>query len=233
MQRRARSGHCGRTILSIVLSATLAAGCSEKKAADRDLTSPKAAALTFARAIERGDADTTRFAAMSGGIENDLLDAMAQAVPALRKLDTAARAKFGAAGGALARRSSTGSSSTSNNPLDSVKLLTEGDVALLGDGTLAQISTRDAATTLQLKKIDGQWKVDVGAMIKGQDVTQTIPWLRALASTATSVAAQIDAGSVATVDDAQQAMRREILQNLREARAARNATTQATGMALQ
>jgi hypothetical protein len=219
-------------ILSIVLSAALAAGCSEA-AADRDLTSPKAAALTFARAIDRGDADTARFAAMSGGIENDLLDAMALAVPALRKLDATARAKWSAAGGALVRRSSTGSSSTSNNPLDTVKMLTEGDVAILGDGTLAQISSRDAANSLQLKKIDGQWKVDVGAMIKGQDVTQTIPWLRALASTANSVAAQIEAGSVSTVDEAQQAMGREIVQNLREARAARNATTQTTRMASQ
>src|SRR6266496_1204789 len=74
----------------------LLVGCEKKKAAF-DLSSPQGAAMTFAKAIEAGDADTAKRAAIAGGIEVDMIDAMADATRGITALRGAATRKFGAA----------------------------------------------------------------------------------------------------------------------------------------
>ena len=190
-------------VLSLVLLGSLLAippGCKKKAQATHDLSSPSAAALTFARSLDAGDAAGAKSAALSGGIENDLLDAMALSIPAQRKLYATARDRFGeAAAKALVQQTS----------VHAVSLIAESEIAMDETGKIATLTTKDGKNSLQVKKVaDGEWKVDVGAMIRGQDVTQMVPMLRALATAATDVAAQISAGKIDSGDEARLAMAR-------------------------
>ena len=51
------------------------------------MTNPKAAAITFALAMENGDVETAKTCSIAGGLEVDLVEAMVKATSALRKLD--------------------------------------------------------------------------------------------------------------------------------------------------
>src|SRR5438552_703395 len=81
--------------LVIALAMLLSSGCKKKQAPYPDLSNPKAAAVTFARAMETGDVQVARDASMAGGMELDLVDAMTQATHALKQLGNAVQAKFG------------------------------------------------------------------------------------------------------------------------------------------
>src|SRR2546430_17205870 len=81
---------CVVAALSVVLS-----GCGKKKPGAFDLSTPQAGAMTFVRAIEAGDAETARRAAIAGGIEVDMVDAMAHATTGMRKLRAAATRRVG------------------------------------------------------------------------------------------------------------------------------------------
>src|SRR6188768_2849031 len=61
-----------------------------------DLTTPRGAATVFTKALEAGDVETAKSAAYGGGVEIEWVEAMAQAMSGMRKLVTAAEAKFGA-----------------------------------------------------------------------------------------------------------------------------------------
>jgi len=223
----AASGSVAR-VLSIVFTATLLlAACDEDQINPRDLSTPKAAALSFARALEAGDADTARYAALAGGIENDFVDALAHCVPAVRKLDAVARAKWGNAGAAV-MRNPAGAGGVQRNQLDPVAQLVDAEVSFAGDGSLAQVTTRDGTQSLPVKKVNGVWKVDVGAMIKGQDITHSVPWFRAMGSAARDVVTQIETNTLTSADDAQRALSVGIYHHMFEAR---NPASQPAGIA--
>ena len=186
--------------LAVLMVAVALAGCRKKPAAKIDLSNPKAAALTFTRAIESGDVETAQAAAYAAGIEHDLVEAMALAIPSLKRLDAAARAKYGAEGGDLVEHSDI---------LNSVPAIESAEVA--ADENRARLTNSTGQIISQLKNVDGMWKVDVGASILGDDVTRQIEPLRALGNIADQLAGDIEAGKFATVADAKRELHLRLL----------------------
>jgi hypothetical protein len=84
------------------------------------------------------------------------------------------------------------------------KKMAEGDVEQ--NAMIATIRSKDGKDTLQLKNVDGQWKVDIGALIRGQDISQVVPMFRAVGKAAQQVADEIDSGKCKTVAEARAAM---------------------------
>ena len=203
-----------RRILTVLLTAGLAtaftAGCGKRKrSSGPDLSSPKSAALAFTSAIEAGDVGTAQTAAYGSGIERELVEAMAQAMPALKQLNDAATAKYGSEQARL----------IVDNPemLTSSKALQDAEVAM--DAGRAKLTNKQGQVMTQLKEVNGDWKVDVGASIAGKDVTQRVPSLRALAKTAHEVADEIAAGKHSTAIDAKRELQMRVVIELRGSQA--------------
>src|SRR5215211_7097596 len=75
----------------------LPGGCKKKQAIPYpDLSNPKAAAVTFARALENDDVKVAQDSAIAGGMEVELVETMTHATFALRQLIQSTRGKFGA-----------------------------------------------------------------------------------------------------------------------------------------
>src|SRR5439155_17020236 len=129
-----------------------------------DLSTPQAAAMTFVRAIESGDSATARRAAIAGGIEWDMVDAMADATAGMRALREAATRKFGADVQRVIDPHTT---------IDLSAKLKDADV--VSDGKSATITPKDGQNQIKLKRVEEGWKVDVGALTRGQDITQAVP----------------------------------------------------------
>ncbi len=184
--------------MALVLTLMLLAGC-EKPKSGPDLSTPKAAAITFTRALEQGDTTTALAAANAGGIERDLVEAMAESSSGLKILEKAANAKFGDD----AKRMNT-----LRGPSNIVSLLMDADVDENGDR--AKVVSKNGQDSLQLQKTNGQWKVDIGALVRGQDISHAVPMFVAAGQATRKVADDINSGKCTTVDAALMEMATEI-----------------------
>jgi len=174
---------------AMVLTVALAVGCKKAPAGGQDLSTPKAAAMTFGRALEQGDAAAALAAADAGGTERDLVEAMAQSSSGMKRLLAAAHAKFGDDAKRLEML---------HSPTDIVKTLRDADVA--EDADRATVTSKDGHDSLQLHRRDGEWKVDIGALIRGQDVSHAIPVFHAAGVATNKVADDIESGKCASID---------------------------------
>jgi hypothetical protein len=82
--------------------------------------------------------------------------------------------------------------------LDEAELKEEGDTATLTNKDRAQDS-------LKLKKVDGQWRVDLSSQ------SQQAPLIKSLGSLMGDVATEINDGKYKTVDEAQMAMNTKVM----------------------
>jgi len=186
----------------ILSAAVLAAGCREEKKSGPDLSSPKAAAITFTRALEAGDLATARMASNASGFEGDLLEAMADSSSGMNRLTVIASARLGEEARKIAEQ---------HAQINMTKVLSEGAVDI--QGNRATLRSKDGGS-VHLQKTDNQWRVDVGALSKGQDVSQVVTFLRAAGLAARQVADDIDAGRVKTITEAQDVMVARVAANL-------------------
>ena len=86
--------------------------------------------------------------------------------------------------------------------------LKEGDVEQ--NAERATVRSKDGKDSIQLQCTDGQWRVDIGALIRGQDVVRVVPVFRAAGIAARKVADDIESGKCKTVDEAKQSMSAQI-----------------------
>jgi hypothetical protein len=191
----------GRWLL--LLAGALFAVACERKPAGPDLSTPKAAALTFTQALENGDLPTARAASNASGDEGELLEAMAESASGMIRLTSAAGARLGDEARKLAEQHAA---------IGMTKMIAQGTVDQQGDR--ATVSTREKAGQMQLQRSDGRWRVDVGALTRGRDVSQVVIFLRAAGLAARQVADDIDAGRLTSLPAAQEAMVMRITANL-------------------
>lgn len=192
-------------LLILIVGALLpAVGCKKKRAATPfDLSNPKAAAVTFARSLENGDLKRAKAATIASGMELDLVESMAHAASNLRKLYDAAEEKFGA---------SAAQDLLARSGMSASEGIAAGQVVMEGD--YATVMPRNAISPVPLKRIRGLWKVDIGALIKGQDMSLAIPTLRALGTAADRVSGEVSAGKYASVEEVKAAMGTGILSSM-------------------
>jgi hypothetical protein len=194
-------------VITITCSAVVGVGgggCERKDAKVQiDLTTPRSAATVFTRALEAGDVETAKSAAYGGGLEIEWVEAMAPAMSGMRQLTDAAHSKFGAEADALVAGKQTLHMSTT---------LTDAEIQMNGERATV-IPTGGDGVKIPMKRINGNWKIDVGLLTRGDDITYVVKELRALAEIAPRMTKDVEAGKFKTVQE----VRREITRSVSEA----------------
>lgn len=192
MRNRMRFGYVAAAVLLGVL-----AGCGKG-----NLSTPQDAAKTFARAIGSGDAETAKKA--STGIDPKVIDAMAAMSLNMKKMRDAAAAKFGDDG----KNITFGSA---EDPAEMVKSIENADVKTSGD--TATITPKEGGRPFQVKKVDGEWKVDMSEM-NGMMSTMGTGMFDSMGKAASQTADDINAGKFKTATEARQAFAMKMMGGL-------------------
>jgi hypothetical protein len=98
--------------------------------------------------------------------------------------------------------------------MDASAALAAGEIGI--DGDRATVTPADGRTVVTLQKVeDGTWKVDIGALIKGDDVTRSIPLLQAVTKGAAEIRAKLDSGEYKNAGEVKNALQARILELVR------------------
>jgi hypothetical protein len=165
-----------------------------------DTSTPKGAAKTMIDAMKKGDAATVKSVTVNG--DPKFIDMMVAMVSSNQQLQDAAVAKFGADGNSIGEAKMLG---------DVDKKLDDAEVKENGD--TATITTKDSREPMTLKKVDGQWKVDLSQMpqMPGKDDPSMQPMFNAMLDVNKQLAADISAGKYKTAAEAKQAGQEKLM----------------------
>src|SRR5262245_45712792 len=191
----------------ILAAAVVVVGvCAGRLTAAPDLSTPKAAAMSFAKAMEAGDADGAKAATLSDAENQELVTILAGMISNVNKLREAAKAKFGEE----ASNQIAGNMKT----MDMAKQLEDSEVKEEGE-TASINSTKSAGNPVKLKKVGGDWKVDMTGSIAGApgggQIAQQLPFLKAVGAAMGDLATEIKDGKYATIEDAKSAMQTKMM----------------------
>jgi hypothetical protein len=185
---RTLSGSIVLMLMGLISSATWAGDAP-------DLSTPKKAAVFFAKSVETGDMANIK--ATSVGSEDDykLVQSIVGLIEANKQLRAAAIAKFGEEGKQI-----------STEDLSNIsKQMEAGDEKI--DGETATIGKADEKDPMKLKKIGDSWKVDLASIPEKEQMGKAMPKMQKVMSEA---AVDIKAGKYKTIDDAKQAIGQQI-----------------------
>ncbi|HEY2586047.1 MAG TPA: hypothetical protein VGI81_09830 [Tepidisphaeraceae bacterium] len=174
----------------LVMCLAFAKGAST---ASPDLSTPKKAALAFARAIEAGDVAGAEAASTGSAEDVRILHLIANMVSAARQLRDAGVARFGEAGKTIVSCDSMANLS---------QQIETADEHITGD--TATVLHRYEVDPMKLRRnADGQWKVDLASMSDKDTKSRVIPRVQKVLSAG---AADIRAGKYRTAADANDAI---------------------------
>jgi hypothetical protein len=166
----------------------------------QDLSSPQATLQTLARAMELGDVAVAKEAVTPES--QAVAEALVGYVTALKKLDQAGAAKFGAEARIAGPDMGMG---------DRIEALRNAAVTATGDTAVAH-PKREDVKPIPLRKVNAQWQADAAALLDvqpGQSMDQILSMTRQLANAADQTARDIAAGKYATAQDAREAFGRQ------------------------
>lgn len=167
------------------------AATSPSAAANAKPTTPKAVTLAFSRALSAGDVATAK-AISTGDIGPQTLETLSKVASATGRLQNALKSKFGQKAMQLEIFTE------SPDPQDELNRSTE---TITGDTAVIALSATDHNPTT-LKRVDGQWKVDV---TKFKQAEPMLPQLEKMAAAWNELAQDVTADKFATLDDFQKA----------------------------
>jgi hypothetical protein len=185
------------------LSFLLVALCASAAfAADKpDLSSPKSAAMAFGTALVAGDSAGVKAATVGTEEEYKMVDAISMMVSSMKKLNDAADAKFGKDNGI----------SQPNAGMDITKEIETSEIKVDGDvATVDKKDKNDKNPPMKLKKIDGNWKVDLSSLPK-ENMDQMMKVIPSISKAFTELATEITAGKYKTAMEAKDAMGQKML----------------------
>ena len=169
-------------------------GSSAEKAADppADLSTPRGAALVFARAMRDGDIDALRSASVGNEEDYERLEVLFAAARAFRRLEQAAVARLGEAGRVPCLK----------HQLPDLSAAVAA-VEIQVDGVSAKFLLTGAANAIRLKQVGGSWRLDLRSLDPKpfDEIKRHLPALHAARAAAERVVAQVQAGHVRTADD--------------------------------
>lgn len=170
----------------------------EARAGGPDLSTPKKAALEFAKDLESGDMAAAKAASVGSADDFKLVETISSLVRSARELRDTAIEKFGAAGKNILPNG--------DELADFSKRVDSGTEKITGDtATVGQPDERDP---MKLKKVeDGTWRVDLAAIPEKNEVSKVMPKVQKVLSNAT---ADIKAGKYKTADEAQDAVSQQM-----------------------
>lgn len=193
--------------VSIVLLALASA-----RAAAPDLSTPKKAAVEFARDLETGDMAAARAASVGSAEQLKLAEVISDLIRSARDLRTAAVEKFGDAGKDILPNG--------EELAEFSKRVDSGTEKITGNtATVGQPDERDP---MKLKKIeDGTWRVDLSAIPEKDEITKVMPRVQKVLA---SAAADIKAGKFKTADEARDAASQQMFAVIADQAASQPAT---------
>ncbi len=196
-----------RTKLWMVAAAMvmLAAGRSFAKTA-LDLSEPKAAAKTFINAVADGDIETAKAAAIANEKQQAWIESLSAVMVSYQKLDTAMATKFGKATDADAEHDMFSGMRKENilKELEAMRVEIKDDTARFLPPKQEGQSDEDVDQNLVLKKVDGQWKVDVSSMNDGD--MENMDQSKKFATMLDKLTADIESGKLKTRQEVMAAM---------------------------
>lgn len=191
---------------------------TQAMAVDVDLSSPKAAVTTLAKAMHEGDAAAAR--AVIDGDEQQLkaIDAMIQMISSMQAMEKAANEKFGAEATEDTRTELAQVVQQTANAQEQIN----GDTAMVTvpapAGPDQDPATAGPAQQIPLRKVGNDWKVDAQALMQGQTPTdKQLGALRAMAQAAQSVAQEIRDGKFADYASAREAYQQRMFAAIMQA----------------
>lgn len=191
-----------RVVCGIVIGASLvliAADQAPNAAANRptDLSTPKAAALAFVRAMEANNIEAFRAVTVGSEEDRKLFEPLLGMVGAAKQLEKAAREKFGKEGRLVVR----------NSPAVELEVhVQESDVTVNGQIAVLRHKGEEDADPLTLKKTEAGWKVDLTVIQNRQQMSTAAAGLALMKQVLDQSAADIRAGKFRTAQEAEQAV---------------------------
>jgi hypothetical protein len=176
-----------------------------------DLSTPRAALRSFARALHDGDSDELlKIVAIDNPAERKMVLAMAEMAVALRQLHRSSLAAYGPAGAARFT-GDTGEQHQKNlERIEQAEILAAGDIAAV------RYPGADKPE-YELRKLDGKWRVPASQFSQNTDAATLDRRMNELAAQVKMVrelTAEIDAGKYPAAEAASEAWRAKIMHAL-------------------
>ncbi|MDB5304856.1 MAG: hypothetical protein JWM97_2405 [Phycisphaerales bacterium] len=177
----------------------------------------KQTAKSFAQAMSKGDADGARKYMVRTDDTDAMIDALTPVVAGRLKLDKALTSKFGEEG----IKGVSGGIGMNQAMTQYADHVDDADVKI--DGNRATVSRKPDAdnkpaaaaaardNALHMKKVDGDWKVDMTSLQNLQKLKQQIPMMQAMGKVMTDLADEVDGGKYKTVAEVNVAMKQKML----------------------
>lgn len=155
-----------------------------------DLSSPKSATLAWLDASWSGDASTVHKILVDDAKQREFVAGTLRVNAAFRTLEAEAIERFGEAG-----------KKVTGYPVVSSKYFAK-KITIEEQGDRATVSIKDAMFSLELRKIDGQWRVDLSEFIRDPDAQKLVRGSEAFAKLAEEFAREIKKGKHKSAEDA-------------------------------
>ncbi len=194
-----------RTMVAVAVMMGLMAGAGVR-AAEPDLSTPKAAVKVFTSAIVAGDVNAAKVAATGNEKQIKGVDGVVMMLKAILAIKDATTAKWG---------EESGKKIMPTGPTEMLKTLEEAKETI--DGDSATVQWKDSAQKMDLKKADGKWKVDMAKALPGEAADKVLETAKMFEKAATEIAADIKAGKYENVEAVQQALAMKMFELAKEA----------------
>ncbi len=148
--------------------------------ADADYATPKGAFRTYTKALADGDAATLKNSVIASAKHDQLLDSQIAYAPIEKKFKAACIKSYPASAKELA-----------DGTPEMLKAIDDADVKI--DGETATLNTRLSTEPVQLKKVDGRWKVDLASMYGTDAVDEVLLFRKALGEVMTDMLPDVEA----------------------------------------
>ena len=189
--------------MGLVLISHLAAqeSVTTRAAVQKDLSTPKAAAMTFAWAMYVGDVEMARSAVIGDRQQIQAIEAVCALVVGFDKLTEAMKQKFGQAEGGLGSKATTFSPKLEQ--IERMEVHIAGDNATLGD--------LDSKQAMRLIRVNGEWKVVMDSLPGRERSDEVASIAGAVAKIAGDLAQEINQNKYRSADDAREAFQAKMM----------------------
>jgi hypothetical protein len=158
-----------------------------------DLSTPRSAVLAWLSAGSRADLERMKEILVDDPAQRELLSDMMAFPIALKKLESAAVARFGDAG----------SNVTGYPPI--VERVIEPKITIRGETAVAEIPDATPPVPLILRRIDGRWRIDTSIALRDPQVQGLRQSSRRVTEVAIQVAEDVAAGKYRSPEEARAA----------------------------
>jgi hypothetical protein len=178
---------------------------------------PKAAAVSFAKAIMKGDLTGVKAVSIYEGDAVPIVEVIVGMMGTQNRLDAAAKAKFGAKGSTVAESMRMPDLA---KLIEGAKFVEEGDTAKIVEETKQEPLSTSSTPAFTLRKVSGQWKVELTSLGGGEgkeEMEQKKPMMIQIQKLQDETTAAIKAGKYKTAKQAKAAYEDKMFRLVRAA----------------